>query len=150
MWFISNPLSLERTQNVLIMELHRASLSHTRSLSSSLFLSISVSFSGFQLISSPQLQSLFHQQKELHRLLKAMPLSAALPLPHYAQWRAKTSLSLCLSAPNWLRAAGARSQAGLFLPRWSDRWMRPELSGFKCHTHLLLVKVGRPWESVLW
>lgn len=99
------------------------------------FLSISVSFSGFQLISSPQLQSLFHQQKELHRLLKAMPLSALLPSPHYTQWRAKTSLSLCLSAPNWPPAAGARGRGGLSLPRWSDRWTRLETSGFKCHTH---------------
>lgn len=149
MWFIWNPLSPERTQNLLIMELHLAPRTHTNSLSSSLFSlsSISMSFCGSQLISSPQLQSLFHQQKELHRLLKAMPLSALLPSPHYTQWRDKTSLSLCLSAPNWLRLVGAGGRAGLFQPRWSDRWTRLEPSGFKCHSHLAPVKAVRPWPE---
>lgn len=121
-----------------------ASRTHTNSLSSSLFSlsSISMSFSGSQLISSPQLQSLFHQQKELHRLLKAMPLSALLPPPHYTQWRDKTSLSLCLSAPNWLRSVGAQGRAGLF-PASVVRSL-DESSGFKCHTHLAPVKAVRP------
>lgn len=118
MQFILNPLSLERKRNLLNMELHCGSLSHSRTLSLfaslllSFFLPISVSFCGFQLIYSPQLESPFHQHKELYRLLKAMPLSAPIPSSHYAQWRAKTSLSLCLSAPNWLPAAGPVAEPG--------------------------------------
>lgn len=87
------------------------SLPHTLSLFR-LFLSTSVSFSGFQLISSPQLQSLFHQQKELQRLLKAMRLCALLPPSHYTQRKAKTSLLLCLSTSNWLRAVGPGAEQG--------------------------------------
>lgn len=45
--FISDPLSLERTPNLLIMELHRASLSHTHSFSSCLF-SLSFHFCVFR------------------------------------------------------------------------------------------------------
>lgn len=154
MWFISNPLSLERTQNLLIMELClplRLSLTHTHTLLISLLYFFPfLSFSGFQLISFPQLQSRFHQQKELHRLLKAMPLSALLPSQHYTQWRAATSLSLYLSAPNWLGAAGPRGQAGPSQPfPASDHWTKVEPPGFKCHTHLLLVKAAQPWESLL-
>lgn len=112
------------------------------------FLSVSASFFGSRLISFPQ------------PAVSISPAERAPPTPEsYAsflrlflsrcrtQWRATTSRSLCLSAPNWPGAAEGprgRCRAGagavLFPPRCSDHWTKVEPAGFGSRTHLLPVK----------
>lgn len=116
----------ENKKNLLIMELQRAFLCLTHihtPVSLPFFLSISASFSGSRLISFPQ------------PAVSISPAERAPPTPEsYAsflrlflsrrrtQWRATTSRSLCLSAPNWPGAAEGprgrcRAGAGRFCSR---------------------------------